>query len=85
MDVSGAMVGRRPAPQLVDSDGDPVADGICAEFIREKVGIAPATASRHLTLLTDARPLIATRKKDGPSMSGQTSHRAARETAKAEL
>jgi DNA-binding transcriptional ArsR family regulator len=57
------MVGRRPAPQLVDSDGDPVADGICADFIREKVGIAPATASRHLTLLTDARPLIATRKK----------------------
>jgi DNA-binding transcriptional ArsR family regulator len=44
-------------------DGDPVADGICADFIREKVGIAPATASRHLTLLTDARLLIATRKK----------------------
>lgn len=44
-------------------DGDPVADGICADFIRERLGIAAATASRHLTLLTDAGLLIATRKK----------------------
>jgi DNA-binding transcriptional ArsR family regulator len=47
-------------PQL---DGDPVSDGICADFIRERLGIAAATASRHLTLLTDAGLLIATRKK----------------------
>jgi DNA-binding transcriptional ArsR family regulator len=44
-------------------DGDPVSDGICADFIRERLGIAAATASRHLTLLTDSGLLIATRKK----------------------
>jgi DNA-binding transcriptional ArsR family regulator len=44
-------------------DGDPVSDGICADFIRKRLGIAAATASRHLTLLTDAGLLIATRKK----------------------
>ena len=46
------------------TDGDLVRDGVCADFIREKVGIAAATASRHLTLLTDAELLIATRKKN---------------------
>jgi DNA-binding transcriptional ArsR family regulator len=30
---------------------------------RRPAGIAPATGSRHLTLLTDAHLLIATRKK----------------------
>ena len=44
-------------------DGDLVQDGVCADFIREKLGIAAATASRHLTLLTEAGLLIATRKK----------------------
>jgi len=44
-------------------DGDLVQDGVCADFIREKLGIAAATASRHLTLLTDVGLLIATRKK----------------------
>jgi DNA-binding transcriptional ArsR family regulator len=44
-------------------DGDPVKDGICADFIRDKLGIAAATASRHLTLLTEVGLLIATRKK----------------------
>jgi ArsR family transcriptional regulator len=44
-------------------DGDLVHDGVCADFIREKLSIAAATASRHLTLLTDAGLLIATRKK----------------------
>ena len=38
-------------------------DGVCADFIRDKLGIAAATASRHLTLLTEAELLIATRKK----------------------
>ena len=46
------------------TDGDLVRDGVCADFIREKVGIAAATASRHLTLLTDADLLIATRRKN---------------------
>ena len=44
-------------------DGDLTEDGVCADFIREKLGIAAATASRHLTLLTDAGLLIPTRKK----------------------
>src|SRR5271154_7178660 len=45
------------------TDGDLDRDGVCADFIREKLGIAAATASRHLTLLTDAGLLIAMRKK----------------------
>lgn len=44
-------------------DGDLIRDGVCADFIREKLGIAAATASRHLTLLTDVGLLIARRKK----------------------
>jgi DNA-binding transcriptional ArsR family regulator len=44
-------------------DGDLIRDGVCSDFIREKLGVAPATASRHLRLLTDAGFLIATRKK----------------------
>jgi ArsR family transcriptional regulator len=46
------------------TDGDLVRDGVCADFIRDKLGIAAATASRHLTLLTDADLLIATRRKN---------------------
>jgi DNA-binding transcriptional ArsR family regulator len=45
------------------TDGDLVSDGVCADFIREKLGISAATASRHLTLLTEAGLLTATRKK----------------------
>lgn len=44
-------------------DGDLIEDGVCADFIREKLGISAATASRHLTLLTEAGLLKATRKK----------------------
>jgi DNA-binding transcriptional ArsR family regulator len=44
-------------------DGDRVADGVCSDFIREKLGVTAATASRHLTLLTAADLLIAARKK----------------------
>jgi len=44
-------------------DGHLLKDGVCADFIREAVGIAAATASRHLTLLAEAGLLIATRKK----------------------
>ena len=44
-------------------DGDLIADGVCGDFIREKLGIAAATASRHLTVLVDCGLLIATRKK----------------------
>lgn len=44
-------------------DGDLISDGVCADFIRERLGIASATASRHLSLLTDCGLLVATRKK----------------------
>jgi DNA-binding transcriptional ArsR family regulator len=44
-------------------DGDLVDDGVCADFLREKLGIAAATASRHLSLLVDSGFVIATRKK----------------------
>lgn len=44
-------------------DGDAVADGVCADYLREKLGIAAATASRHLTVLVDCGLLVATRKK----------------------
>jgi DNA-binding transcriptional ArsR family regulator len=44
-------------------DGDLVKDGVCADLIRERLGIAAATASRHLTLLTESGLLVATRKK----------------------
>jgi DNA-binding transcriptional ArsR family regulator len=52
-------IGNFP-PQV---DGDPVIDGICADYLREKLGIAAATASRHLTILADCGLLTATRKK----------------------
>lgn len=55
---------KRPTKEFPPQvDGDPVADGVCSDFIRDKLGIAAATASRHLTLLTEAGLLIATRKK----------------------
>ena len=44
-------------------DGDPELDGICSDFIRARLGIAAATASRHLSILVDAGLLVATRKK----------------------
>ena len=44
-------------------DGHLLKDGVCADFIREKLGIAAATASQHLKLLCDAGFLIPTRKK----------------------
>ena len=44
-------------------DGDLLEDGVCADFMREALGIAAATASRHLTLLAESGLLIATRKK----------------------
>ena len=44
-------------------DGDLLKDGVCADYIREAIGLSPATASRHLTLLTETGLLIPTRKK----------------------
>ncbi len=44
-------------------DGDRIKDGICADFIRERVALSAATVSRHLGLLAGAGLLIATRRK----------------------
>lgn len=44
-------------------DGDLVLDGVCSDFIRDKLGVAASTASRHLNLLADAGLLVATRKR----------------------
>jgi ArsR family transcriptional regulator len=52
-------VGNFP-PQV---DGDLIEDGVCGALIKTKLGIAAATASRHLTLLTDAGFLIPTRRR----------------------
>lgn len=55
---------KRPAEEFPPQvDGDFERDGVCADFIRDRLGIAPATASRHLTLLTEAGLLVPTRKK----------------------
>jgi ArsR family transcriptional regulator len=51
---------RHFPPQV---DGDLEKDGVCADYIRDKLGIAAATASRHLSRLTTAGLLTATRKK----------------------
>jgi DNA-binding transcriptional ArsR family regulator len=44
-------------------DGDLEADGVCADFLRDKLDLAASTTSRHLSVLTDAGFLVATRKK----------------------
>lgn len=44
-------------------DGDREVDGICADFIRERVNLSAATVSRHLSILADAELLVATRRK----------------------
>jgi DNA-binding transcriptional ArsR family regulator len=35
-------------------DGDLVKDGVCADFIREKLGVSAATATQHLKVLAGA-------------------------------
>ncbi len=43
--------------------GDLVVDGVCSVYIRDKLGAAAPTTSRHLSLLADAGFLTATRKR----------------------
>lgn len=55
---------RRPAALFPpQQDGNFDVEGVCSDYIRERLGIAAATASRHLAILRDARLVIATRKK----------------------
>ena len=44
-------------------DGDLIEDGVCANWLTEKMGIAQPTATRHLKILADAGLIIPTRKK----------------------
>ena len=43
---------RRNFPPQVD--GDLVEDGVCADYIREKIHVSASTASQHLKILADA-------------------------------
>jgi DNA-binding transcriptional ArsR family regulator len=43
---------RRNFPPQVD--GDLVKDGVCADYIREKLHVSASTASQYLKILTDA-------------------------------
>lgn len=52
-------VGNFP-PQV---DGDLIEDGVCANWLTEKMGVAQPTAARHLRILADAGLIIPTRKK----------------------
>lgn len=45
------------------ADGDLVTDGVCSDFIKDKLGLAASTTSRHLNVLTEAGLLVATRKR----------------------
>jgi DNA-binding transcriptional ArsR family regulator len=42
---------RNFPPQV---DGDRLKDGVCADYIREKLGVSASTASQHLKILADA-------------------------------
>jgi len=44
-------------------DGDLVEDGVCADFIREKLGVSAATATQHLKVLAAAKLIRAKRIK----------------------
>lgn len=51
---------RNFPPQV---DGDLVNDGVCSNWLTEKMGVAQPTATRHLKILADAGLIIPTRKK----------------------
>lgn len=44
-------------------DGDLVTDGVCSNWLKDKMGVAQPTATRHLQVLADAGLIIPTRKK----------------------
>lgn len=44
-------------------DGDLVEDGVCSNWLSERMDVAQPTASRHLKQLADAGLILATRKK----------------------
>jgi DNA-binding transcriptional ArsR family regulator len=44
-------------------DGDLVSDGVCSDFIADKLGVGAPTASEHLRVLRDASLVEATKIK----------------------
>ena len=52
-------VGNFP-PQV---DGDLLTDGVCGNWLTERLAISQPTAARHLKVLVDAGFIIPTRKK----------------------
>jgi len=44
-------------------DGDLIEDGVCSNWLAEKMGVAQPTATRHLKLLAEAGLIVPTRKK----------------------
>jgi DNA-binding transcriptional ArsR family regulator len=52
---------RKHFPPQVD--GDLEEDGVCADFIRDKVGVSAATATQHLKVLVAAGLIRGTRIK----------------------
>lgn len=44
-------------------DGDLIEDGVCSNWLTEKMGVAQPTATRHLKVLAEAGLIIPTRKK----------------------
>ncbi|WP_417458744.1 ArsR/SmtB family transcription factor [Kordiimonas sp.] len=44
-------------------DGDLIIDGVCANWLTERLEVSQPTAARHLKVLTDAGFIIPTRKK----------------------
>ena len=43
--------------------GDPVADGVCGQFIAQKLGVSQPTASEHLRILVQVGLLTPKRRK----------------------
>jgi ArsR family transcriptional regulator len=44
-------------------DGDLVEDGVCSNWLTERMGVAQPTGTRHLHQLADAGLIVPTRKK----------------------
>jgi RNA polymerase sigma factor (sigma-70 family) len=49
--ISVVLMHLRPTEVLID--GDLKEDGVCADYIREKLQVGASTASQHLKILTD--------------------------------
>jgi len=53
-------------------DGNLVEDGVCVDYMREKLGVSASTASQHLKILADAGLIRPQRIKRGYSSSAMS-------------